>query len=139
VNPNRAPAFTITLPVRTDEEPLIETEAEETSLVNSDETSLRMNTDDNSNGVSHHHPKRNTILLVEDNEDFRFYLKDNLKHRYHVIEALNGKEGWEKVRNLHPDLVVSDIMMPVMNGIELSKKIKPIHILLIYLLYCLRP
>jgi DNA-binding response OmpR family regulator len=68
--------------------------------------------------------KKTTILLVEDNEDFRFYLKDNLRQDYHVVEAVNGREGWEKVKELHPDLVVSDIMMPYMNGIELSRKIK---------------
>jgi DNA-binding response OmpR family regulator len=68
--------------------------------------------------------KHYTILLVEDNEDFRFYLKDNLKRQYNVLEAHNGKEGWEKVKSIQPDLVVSDIMMPLMNGIELSRKIK---------------
>src|SRR6202000_2854249 len=40
--------------------------------------------------------KKQTILLVEDNDDFRFYLKDNLKETYHIIEAVNGKEGWQK-------------------------------------------
>jgi signal transduction histidine kinase/ligand-binding sensor domain-containing protein/DNA-binding response OmpR family regulator len=68
--------------------------------------------------------RKKSILLVEDNEDFRFYLKDNLKQRYHVTEAVNGKDGWEKVKELQPELVVSDIMMPMMNGIELSKKIR---------------
>jgi signal transduction histidine kinase/DNA-binding response OmpR family regulator len=68
--------------------------------------------------------KRKLILLVEDNEDLRFYIKDNLKGQYKVEEALNGKEGWEKVKALNPDLVVSDIMMPLMDGIELAKKIK---------------
>jgi signal transduction histidine kinase/DNA-binding response OmpR family regulator len=68
--------------------------------------------------------KKKTILLVEDNEDFRFYLKDNLKTLYNVEEAANGKEGLEKVRKLNPELVVSDIMMPLMNGIELARKIK---------------
>ncbi len=67
---------------------------------------------------------KSTILLVEDNEDFRFYLKDNLKQFYNVIEAMNGKLGWEKAKEHQPDLVVSDIMMPLMNGIELSRKIK---------------
>jgi DNA-binding response OmpR family regulator/nitrogen-specific signal transduction histidine kinase len=67
---------------------------------------------------------KKTILLIEDNEDLRFYLKDNLKKLYHIEEAANGKEGWEKVKSLNPDLVVSDIMMPVMDGIELAKKIK---------------
>jgi signal transduction histidine kinase/ligand-binding sensor domain-containing protein/DNA-binding response OmpR family regulator len=67
---------------------------------------------------------RPTLLLVEDNEDFRFYLKDNLKNAYNIIEAANGGEGWTRARNLMPDLVVSDIMMPVMDGFELCRKIK---------------
>ncbi len=64
------------------------------------------------------------ILVVEDNEDFRFYLKDNLKSRYTVIEAIDGREGWHKVKQYAPHLVVSDIMMPHINGIELSRRIK---------------
>lgn len=68
--------------------------------------------------------KKPLLLLVEDNEDFRFYLKDNLRADYQIIEAPNGKEGWTKVQEHLPDLVVSDIMMPEMNGIDLCKKIK---------------
>lgn len=68
--------------------------------------------------------KKQIILIVEDNEDFRFYLKDNLKMFYNVIEAPDGKQGWQQVLSMHPALVVSDISMPVMNGIELCKKIK---------------
>lgn len=64
------------------------------------------------------------ILLVEDNDDFRFYLKDNLKAFYQVVEACNGKEGWQKVLSAHPQLVVSDISMPHVSGIELCRKIK---------------
>lgn len=65
-----------------------------------------------------------TILLVEDNEEFRYYLKDSLQPYYQIIEATNGKEGWQKALSAHPHLVVSDISMPYMNGIELSQKIK---------------
>ncbi|WP_143306538.1 hybrid sensor histidine kinase/response regulator transcription factor [Chitinophaga vietnamensis] len=68
--------------------------------------------------------KLKTILVVEDNEDLRFYLKDNLRGRYHVEEAANGREGWEKVKQCSPDLVVSDIMMPLSDGIELVKNIR---------------
>ncbi|HEY8893875.1 MAG TPA: response regulator, partial [Niastella sp.] len=68
--------------------------------------------------------KKKTIMIVEDNEDLRFYLKDNLKAQYHVEEASNGKAGWEKIMQLNPDLVVSDIMMPLMDGVELARKIK---------------
>jgi len=68
--------------------------------------------------------KMATVLLVEDNEEFRFYLRDSLQSFYHIIEATNGKEGWQKALACHPQLVVSDISMPYMDGIELSQKIK---------------
>jgi len=64
------------------------------------------------------------ILLVEDNEDFRFYLRDNLKDHYKVVEASNGREGWQKALSDHPQLIVSDISMPFMDGIELTYKLK---------------
>ncbi len=69
-------------------------------------------------------PKKPIVLIVEDNDDFRFYLKDNLKDLYTVLEASNGKEGWQKALSSHPNIMVSDISMPEMNGIELCKKIK---------------
>lgn len=68
--------------------------------------------------------KKQTILIVEDNEDFRFYLKDNLREFYIISEAVNGKEGWQKTLAAHPDLIVTDVSMPLMDGIELCKKIK---------------
>jgi len=64
------------------------------------------------------------ILLVEDSEDFRFYLKDNLQENYIVIEAANGKEGWQKALAHHPLLIVSDISMPELNGIDMVNKLK---------------
>jgi len=68
--------------------------------------------------------KKLTILIIEDNEDFRFYLKDNLKAVYNIIEASNGKSGWQKALQFHPALIVSDIIMPEMDGIELCRKVK---------------
>jgi DNA-binding response OmpR family regulator/nitrogen-specific signal transduction histidine kinase len=68
--------------------------------------------------------KKPVVLLIEDNEDFRFYLKDNLKAQYTLIEAANGKEGWTLALQIVPDLIVSDVMMPEMNGIDLCRKIK---------------
>ena len=64
------------------------------------------------------------VLLVEDNDDFRFYLKDNLKGSFRIVEAVNGKEGWQKALASHPQLIVSDINMPEMDGVELCKKLK---------------
>jgi len=65
-----------------------------------------------------------TVLLVEDNEDFRCYLKDSLKNFYKIIEAVDGKDGWQKAVSRHPDVIVSDISMPNMDGIELCRKLK---------------
>ena len=71
-----------------------------------------------------HTNKKPMVLLVEDNDDFRFYLKDNLKDIFFLIEASNGREGWQKALAMHPDIIVSDISMPEMTGIELCKKLK---------------
>jgi len=67
---------------------------------------------------------KSTLLLVEDNLEFRSFLKEELKEWYSVIEATDGEEG-EKLALAHePDLIVSDIMMPKVDGIELCKRIK---------------
>jgi signal transduction histidine kinase/ligand-binding sensor domain-containing protein/DNA-binding response OmpR family regulator len=76
---------------------------------------------------NHSDRKKPLLLLVEDNEDFRHYLKDNLKNEFRIAEARNGNEGWKLAIEVLPDLIVSDIMMPEMNGIELCKKIKEDH------------
>jgi signal transduction histidine kinase/ligand-binding sensor domain-containing protein/DNA-binding response OmpR family regulator len=68
--------------------------------------------------------KKPLVLLIEDNDDLRFYLKDNLKQSFHIIEAIHGIDGWQKTLALHPDLIVSDITMPRMNGVELCNKIR---------------
>ena len=64
------------------------------------------------------------VLIVEDNDDFLFYLKDNLKGRYTILEASDGITGLKIARDKTPDLIVSDIMMPGMDGIELCRTIK---------------
>jgi signal transduction histidine kinase/ligand-binding sensor domain-containing protein/DNA-binding response OmpR family regulator len=65
-----------------------------------------------------------TVLLIEDDDDFRQYLRDNLAPWYRIVEATNGKEGWQKTLSSHPQVIVSDINMPYMDGITLSLKIK---------------
>ena len=64
------------------------------------------------------------ILVVEDNEDVRHYLKSIFCREYHVVEAANGKEGLEKVEEEEPDLVLSDVMMPEMDGITFCSRMK---------------
>ncbi len=64
------------------------------------------------------------ILIVEDSEDVRSYLKSLLERNYRISEATNGKNGLEKSTELMPDLIVSDVMMPSMDGIDFCRKIK---------------
>jgi DNA-binding response OmpR family regulator/two-component sensor histidine kinase len=65
-----------------------------------------------------------TILVVEDNDDMRSYIASNLAQFYRVIEADNGAEGYELAKKEIPSIILSDVMMPEMNGTELCRKIK---------------
>lgn len=65
-----------------------------------------------------------TILVVEDTLDLREYIATNLKGIYNVIEASDGKEGLLKAKQFSPDLIISDIMMPIIDGIEFCRQIK---------------
>ena len=64
------------------------------------------------------------ILVVEDNADMRTYIGNHLKSEYSIIEAKNGNEGVETSINKIPDLIISDVMMPSMDGFEFCKIIK---------------
>ena len=68
--------------------------------------------------------KKPVVLLIEDNDDLRLYLKDNLQADFHIIEAADGNDGWQKALAHHPRLIVSDIHMPGRNGVDLCRKIK---------------
>lgn len=67
---------------------------------------------------------RKTILIVEDNLDMRNYLSRNLGEVFYVVDAQNGDEGIKRAIEIQPDLVISDIMMPITDGLELSKSLK---------------
>ncbi|MGB3799956.1 MAG: two-component regulator propeller domain-containing protein [Lewinella sp.] len=64
------------------------------------------------------------VLIVEDNEDIRSYLRENLEKRYTVLEAPNGVTGLQLAEAELPDLVLADITMPEMTGIELCRRLK---------------
>lgn len=65
-----------------------------------------------------------TILIVEDNVELRNYLKNELKKEYKVLVAENGQVGLELALQKLPDLILTDVIMPVMSGLELCKSIK---------------
>ncbi|QRX64994.1 response regulator [Dysgonomonadaceae bacterium zrk40] len=64
------------------------------------------------------------LLLVEDNPDMRSYIKKILSDKFNVAEANNGEKGYEMARNILPDFIVSDLMMPVCDGAWLCRKIR---------------
>ncbi len=69
--------------------------------------------------------KGKTILLVEDTEAVIMMLKDYLEKRgYQIIVANNGLKGVAKAKEIHPDLILMDVMMPLMDGLEATQKIK---------------
>jgi DNA-binding response OmpR family regulator len=74
--------------------------------------------------LSFSQPQKDSVLIVEDHRDFRNYLKDCLSDSYHVLTASNGVQAWEIAQEQIPDLVISDWMMPLMDGKELCQKIK---------------
>lgn len=65
-----------------------------------------------------------TILVIDDNADMRTYLRTLLANRFYVIEAADGQTGLKLARESVPDIVVSDVMMPVMDGLQLCKNLK---------------
>ena len=65
-----------------------------------------------------------TVLIVDDNADIRTYLRSILQGKYRVLEAEDGKSGLDLAREHVPDLIVSDVMMPVMNGLEFCQQVK---------------
>ena len=70
---------------------------------------------------------RTSILIVEDNNELRHFLWNILSETYTVFEATNGEEGLKYAQQHIPDLIISDVMMPVMDGLDMVKTIKADH------------
>ncbi|MBC8769543.1 response regulator [Arenibacter sp. BSSL-BM3] len=68
--------------------------------------------------------KRKVVLIVEDEKDVRVFLKELLIEKYNVLTANNGAEAVDAIKKEMPDIIISDLMMPEMDGMELCKKIR---------------
>jgi DNA-binding response OmpR family regulator len=69
-------------------------------------------------------PEKRKVLVIEDNEEIRVYLYDLLNDHFIIEEAADGISGLEKARKINPSIIISDIMMPEMDGLELCKILK---------------
>ncbi|AUP79762.1 hybrid sensor histidine kinase/response regulator transcription factor [Flavivirga eckloniae] len=68
--------------------------------------------------------KEHSLLIVEDNIELRDYLKNELKSKYNILTAENGEKGFEIAEKETPNLILTDVVMPILDGYELCKKIK---------------
>lgn len=75
-------------------------------------------------GTEDYDSNRPLVLVIDDNESMRTYLKGILQKKYNVAEAQNGEEGLKMARKMVPQLVVSDVIMPVMDGLEFCLRMK---------------
>jgi DNA-binding response OmpR family regulator len=65
------------------------------------------------------------VLIVDDDENLRLVLKDKFSlEGFEVFEAQNGKEGLERALAMRPDVILLDVMMPVMNGLDMLKRLR---------------
>ncbi len=74
--------------------------------------------------IQPHQIDKPEVLIIDDNIDIRTYLRSVLSEKYNVSEASDGKVGLELARKIVPDIVLSDIMMPVMDGLEFCQQLK---------------
>jgi len=116
--PHVGSTFTVLIPVNRER---ILSNLNETSETEKLPELVTEGTDENN---SQYDEKKKTILLVEDNEEFRGYLKDSFSEKYKILEAENGQKALLLLEEENADLIISDIMMPVMDGIELCNKVK---------------
>lgn len=73
---------------------------------------------------THRGSKKHTVLIVEDNAEVMQMISDKLGECYNIVTACNGREGLDKVHSEPIDIIISDVMMPVMDGLEMCKQIK---------------
>lgn len=78
--------------------------------------------DDEGEGKAGQHPY--TLLIVEDDQEIMNYLRSEYSDKYNILTAANGKEGLQVALEQTPDLIISDVMMPEMDGAEMCRQIK---------------
>lgn len=119
--------FSVELPVRDDERRRLPRWFPDRSAMNvNDKLNISLDeSETEKNETKAEDDMRTTILLVEDNKDVALYIKTLFpEHKYSIEYANNGEEGFSIANNVIPDIVITDVMMPVMNGLDMCEKIR---------------
>ena len=127
---SKGTTISVTLPVRKEKFPaavfMVDVSPDNDSVVQCDsaEKLLLVNegVENIENEINELH--ESTVLIVEDNEDLRNYISSVLKNQFTTLIANDGEEGFAAATEHIPDLIISDVMMPKLNGIDLTEKIK---------------
>jgi signal transduction histidine kinase/ligand-binding sensor domain-containing protein/DNA-binding response OmpR family regulator len=129
--PTKETVFTMTLPVSKEsfkeEEIVQKMETEDRrpeTVIQKPVSSIQYPETSIQHPVSRIKKQVSSILIVEDNRDVTRYISGFLQKDYRIISAEEGQAGWQKTLKNYPDLIISDVMMPVMDGFALCKKVK---------------
>lgn len=133
-SPQKGTVFTVTLPVRNEDGVASATDflpVAESSPIDNPNPNLTL---------EHYDETRTSVLVIDDNSDIRAYLRQVMCNEFAVLEAGDGEEGVRMAETYVPDLILSDVMMPLMDGIEccnrLKEKMSTCHIPVILLTAC---
>jgi len=117
--PGKGSKFTVQLPYEETSVHMLESQVKPASLTSSD--ILPVVEEFSSEALI---SGRKIMLLVDDNPDVRYFIKSHFDSNYQVLEAENGLEGWNIAVKTVPDIIISDVMMPDMDGFEFCKKVR---------------
>ena len=119
--------LSVSLPISKQAFPDVEISKEavdDTALTVQEPAHVEISDDPYSETTNKQKDDRDIVLIVEDNKDVRQLIQNSLNKKYHMIEAADGSQGIETAINWIPDLIISDIMMPGTDGIELCQRLK---------------
>lgn len=129
--PGKGSTFSVFLPLSAEVKDIVKSEVDDRDIQQRDSSSLHdavsvmAGSQNYFASVSEENSQRSySVLIVEDNNDIRQYISSLLTDKYKIIEAENGKLAWEYLTKTSIDIVISDIMMPQMDGFELCRLIK---------------
>ncbi len=117
--PEKGSKFTVRLPFETESEAGLPESSLGCDDGSNPDSSLKIDTES-----INEKPDARIMLIVEDNPDVRYFIRSHFDNVYSIFEAKNGKEGWDLAIKIIPDVIISDILMPDVDGYEFCKRVK---------------